>query len=225
MPEPASPDALFSPLVEHAAELAAQWHDGTYRKGRWRAPPFALEKGGDRVQVPVIAHLTAVATIVQRAGWGEATVAAAYLHDSLEDRNRAGDRLGRAQLEDAMGAEVTRLVAQVSETKQAPDGTERPWRARKEGYIEQVEQAGPRAAAISLADKLHNVWTMNQALAQGTDIFADGPHRTALSAGPDAQVWFYRAVRDATTCHDDPRLPPMRTRLNAELDRFEALVD
>ena len=31
---------LFSPLVEQAIELAAQWHDSTYRKSRWRDPAF-----------------------------------------------------------------------------------------------------------------------------------------------------------------------------------------
>ena len=33
---------LFSPLVEQAIELAAQWHDSTYRKSRWRDPAFDL---------------------------------------------------------------------------------------------------------------------------------------------------------------------------------------
>ena len=97
--------SIFSPLVEHAIELAAQWHDGVYRKSCWRDPAF--EAPADAViQVPVIAHVTMVATLVQRAGWGDATVAAAYLHDVIEDMNQHGQHLRRDQLREALGAEV-----------------------------------------------------------------------------------------------------------------------
>ena len=34
MEDVTAPDTLFSPLIEHAIELSAQWHDGTYRKSR-----------------------------------------------------------------------------------------------------------------------------------------------------------------------------------------------
>ncbi len=215
---------LLPPLVEHALELAAQWHDGTYRKSMWRAPAFQ-DPTGAPPQVPVMAHLAAVAGIVQRAGFGPAAVAAAYVHDTLEDPSRHGTRLPRAALADALGDEVTRLVATVSEQKHAADGTPRPWRARKEDYVQQIAEGPPEAAAISLADKLHNLWTMNQALEAGTDIFADGPGRRALSAGPAAQRWYLRAVLDATRAHADPRLAPLRARLEREVARFEALAD
>ena len=213
-----TPEALFRPVIEHAIELSAQWHDGTYRKGAWRDPAFEVPEG-EEVQIPVIAHLAAVASIVRRAGWGEETVAAAYLHDAIEDMNRHGQRLRRKQLRDAVGAEVARLVAQVSEQKLDDDGQMRPWRARKEDYLDSIRAGRPDAAAISLADKVHNLWSITQSLEAGEDIFA------ALSGDAKAQKWFHEAVLEASTHHDDPRLDPMRERLQTELDRYEAVLD
>ena len=211
------PETLFSPLIEHAIELSAQWHDGTYRKSVWRDPAFEVPEG-DEIQIPVIAHLAAVASIVHRAGWGETVVAAAYLHDTIEDMNEHGQRLRRKQLREAVGAEVARLVAQVSEQKLDDAGEMRPWRDRKEDYLESIRTGSPEAAAISLADKIHNLWSITQSLEAGEDIFS------ALSGDAEAQHWFHRAVLEASTAHDDPRLTPMRERLQRELERFERQV-
>lgn len=219
-----TPDTLFSPLVERAIELAAKWHDVTYRKGGWRDPVFEVPTDQE-VQVPVMAHLAAVASIVQRAGWGDRAVAAAYLHDTIEDRNRHGQRLRREQLREAVGHEVEQLVAAVSEQKLDAAGQQRPWRDRKEDYVTTLRTAPAQAVAISLADKLHNLWSINQSLMAGESLFTTGPNRTSLNAGPEAQQWFHRAVLDASTTIDDPRLVPMRERLRREIDRFEDCME
>jgi (p)ppGpp synthase/HD superfamily hydrolase len=213
-----SPDVLFSPLVEHAIELSAQWHDGTYRKSVWRDPAFE-RPGDEEVQIPVIAHLAAVASIVRRAGWDETTIAAAYLHDTIEDVNRHGQRLRRQQLREAVGAEVAGLVAQVSEQKLNDAGEMRPWRDRKEDYLDGIRTGAPAAAAISLADKIHNLWSINQSLEAADPIFE------VLSGDPEAQRWFHRAVLTASTAHDDPRLEPMRERLRREIERLERRIE
>ncbi|PQJ36086.1 phosphohydrolase [Salinibacter sp. 10B] len=210
-----SPDALFSPLIEHAIELSAQWHDGTYRKSVWRDPAFEVPEGQD-IQIPVMAHLAAVASIVHRAGWDEVTVAAAYLHDTIEDMNEHGQRLRRKQLREAVGAEVAKLVAQVSEQKLDEEGEMLPWRDRKEDYLTSLRDGSPEGAAISLADKIHNLWSINQSLESGEDIL------TVLSGDREAQDWFHRAVLEASKAHDDSRLVPMRERLQQEIERFEA---
>ncbi|MEM1095133.1 MAG: HD domain-containing protein [Bacteroidota bacterium] len=214
----------FSPLIERAAELAAEWHDGTYRKSRWRPTAFHREDGmGPRV--PVMAHLTAVALTVQRAGWDEATVAAAFLHDLLEDPSRDGHFFSAEQLEAEVGPVVTQYVRAVTERTFAADGTFRKWIDRKRDYVGVLKTAPAEAVAISLADKLHNLWTMNQALEAGTNIFESGPGRKRLSAGPDRQLWFIDAVLSATAEHDDARLHSIRTQLRAERDRFATLTD
>lgn len=218
-----SESPLFSPLIEHAAELAAQWHDQTYRKSAWRESGF---DGPDNasVRVPVIAHLTATALIVQRAGWSEEAVAAAFLHDVLEDVNRYDDRLARRELAASVGEDVTLLVEAVTEQKLDAQGQSRPWRSRKEEYLDGLKQAPAAAVAISLADKLHNLWTMNQSLEQGMLIFEGTPESEGLNAGPGEQRWFFRSVVAASEGHDDERLTPMRRRLTEELRRFEKLA-
>jgi len=218
----ADDNAVFSSLVEHAIELAAQWHDGVYRKSCWRDPAFEVPEG-EAVQVPVMAHVTAVAAIVQRAGWDDATVAAAYLHDVIEDMNQHGQHLRREALRTSLGVKVTAIVDGVTENKYDSEGNVRPWRARKEDYVTQLRTGRPEAMAISLADKLHNLWTMNQGLEQGDDIFSHGPNRRGLSAGPEQQQWFHRAVLEAASAHQDERLIPLRARLEREIERFEAV--
>lgn len=216
-------DDVFSPLVEHAIELSAQWHDHTYRKGGWRDPAFEVPEG-ELVQVPVMAHLTAVALTVQRAGFEDEVVAAAFLHDVLEDQNRYNQEMRSRQLRKAVGEAVTGLVEIVTEKKVDDEGELRPWRARKEDYVANLKGEPAGGVAISLADKLHNLWTMNQSLEEGEPIFEGGERRAGLSAGPEAQQWFFRAVLRASHSVQDDRLAPMRDRLEEEIERFERLT-
>ena len=212
----------FSPLVEHAIELASEWHNDCYRKSRWRAEPFEQPKP---VRVPVIAHLSAVATAVARASWPPVVVAAAYLHDIIEDPNTHGERMTPEALRDLVGPDVTRLVVDVTEPKLDDDGNKLPWRVRKEAYVDHLTEAPDAALAISLADKHHNVWTMNQTLEQGIDIFTEAPGRTALSAGPDQQCWFLHAVLTEAATRANERLAPLREGLQSEYQRLAALTD
>lgn len=211
--------SVFSPKIEQAIELASQWHDLTYRKNRWREPAFDVPPQ-EVLRVPVIAHVTAVAMIVQRAGWDDDTVAAAFLHDSIEDVNRYGMVLRRERLVEVMGPTVARLVLQVTEEKYDEMGKKRTWRERKDDYLRSISQAQPEAAAISLADKLHNMWSINEALARGIDPFTGSERWQALNAGPEDQYWFYSAVLKESMRYDDPRLTDMRKKLRLELDRF-----
>jgi (p)ppGpp synthase/HD superfamily hydrolase len=218
------PPSLFNPLIERAIELSAEWHEGTYRKSRWRDEPF--EPPPDvLLHIPVMAHVTAVAFTVQRAGWEDEVVAAAFLHDVLEDGNRFRQGMPAGQLAALVGEDVTALVAAVTEPKRDAAGNPLPWRVRKDAYLEALAAGPPGAAAISLADKLHNAWTMNESFAAGIDVFTAAPGRRALSAGPERQRWFFHAVLAATRRHDDPRLAPMRARLEEEVARFERLTD
>lgn len=212
---------LFSPLVERAAELAAQWHEGTYRKATWREPAFALPVG-ERPRVPVMAHVTAVAMTLQRAGWPEEVVAAAFLHDVLEDENRHDDRMERDAFRRLVGPEVAALVEGVTEQKYAADGSRRGWLERKGDYVEQLRRGPVEAVAISLADKLHNMWSMNQGLRCRVDVFTTEGDRVGLSAGPEQQQWYYYAVLDAARERGDARLAPLIRRLEKETIRFES---
>lgn len=217
------PSQVFSPRLDQAIELAAQWHDLTYRKSRWREPAFDVPPG-ERLRVPVMAHVASVAMTVQKAGWDENAVAAAYLHDSMEDVNRYGIAMRRERLTELMGPEVADLVMQVTEEKYDFDGKRRSWRDRKRGYLDSIRNGSPAAAAISIADKLHNVWSINESLARGQNLFEPGEEWEALNAGPEDQLWFYEHILEATAHHSDERLDDMKLRLAVEVDRFARLA-
>ena len=213
----------FSPFVERAIELAAEWHDGTYRKGRWRQPTFDCPQG-ERVRVPTISHVTAVAVTVQRAGWGDEAVAAAFLHDAIEDPNRWGETLTPERLAAATSDRVAEIVLAVTEPKRDAAGDWLPWRVRKEAYVASLGAGPPQAAAVALADKVHNAYTIASSLEAGIDVFTPQPGRTALSADGAAQLWFLRAARGATDHHADARLDPLRARFDRAVERLEAAV-
>lgn len=167
-----------------------------------------------------MAHATSVGMIVQRAGWGENVVAASFLHDSMEDVNRYGMIMKRDRLIDLMGLEVAELVIQVTEEKYDASGRKRSWRERKEDYLESIRNGSEEVAAISLADKLHNLWSINEALARGFNLFEESDRWEALNAGAEEQIWFYEHILDATSHHDDSRLDGLKLRLAVEVDRF-----
>lgn len=221
---PLAPVSGFSPLVEHAIELAAEWHDQTYRKGRWREAAFAFPED-DYLRTPVMAHLTTVALSVQRTGWDDVTVAAAFLHDCLEDRNRFRTRWTYNGLCEAIGKEVADLVGEVTEPRLTAGGEKLSWEGKKMGYVANLRRGSARAAAISLADKHHNLWNINQTVGQGINVFKTSDKRRALSAGPEPQHKFYQAVLHATLHHEEVRLTPLRETLQAEIDRFGRFVE
>ena len=214
---------LLSPQIEQAIELAALWHGGTFRKSHWRVPPYETPEGTS-LRVPVIAHLTATALSVQRAGWKDPVVAAAFLHDTLEDVNRHGEPFRREKLHQLMGEEVARLVAWVSERKMDDDGKPRSWHDRKKEYVQNLEEAPAGAVAISLADKLHNLWTINESLASDVNLFGGDDTSPVLSAGAADQLWFHRAVLEVAEAHDHPRLEGLYDQLHGEVDRFATFL-
>lgn len=209
-----------SPLIEHAIELAAQWHEGTYRKSRWRETAFEIPEG-EILRVPVMAHVTTVALMVQRAGWDDVTVAAAFLHDVIEDQNAYGQHMSYDDLKNLIGKDVADRVVEVTEQKYDARGRHNPWRTRKEGYLEGLRRHTPGAIAISLADKTHNLYSMNACLGQNIDIFTTSADIKGLSAGPAEQQWFHRNILELSRQFDDPRLVPLRDQLENEVARFE----
>ncbi len=116
------------------------------------------------------------------------------------------------------------LIQSVSEPVAPLGSPPLRWQERKDGYLDALRAGSPSAAAISLADKLHNLWTTCESLAAGVDVFTSTPTRRGLSAGPDRQRWFYIAVLEATEHHADERLTPLRHELREQLARFDQLT-
>jgi (p)ppGpp synthase/HD superfamily hydrolase len=93
-----------------------------------------------------------VGVILLRAGFDEEAVAAAILHDVVEDT-----ACSLAEITHEFGPRVARLVDLVTETKRDAAGNELPWEERKQSKIAKFGDAPVDAKAIFLADKLHNL--------------------------------------------------------------------
>jgi (p)ppGpp synthase/HD superfamily hydrolase len=154
---------------------------------------------------PYLCHPVNVATILSEAGVGESAIAAALLHDVVED-----SELTVAELGERFGWRVATLVQALTEDASIGD-----WVARKDALREQVRDGGPEAASIFAADKLANLRDMRRLYAE------HGEDAIRLHKAPtlDARVAAWRA--DAAMAADvAPELEFLR-ELEAGLDAFE----
>ncbi len=133
--------AAESELIRSALELAEHAHAGQVRSG----------SGG----MAYIHHPVAVAELLAEHGYGEETVAAALLHDVVEDSETSV-----AEVEARFGTPVARLVGALTD-----DESVDPYERRKDELRKRVEEAGGDAPAIYAADKLSNVRVLRRAYA------------------------------------------------------------
>jgi (p)ppGpp synthase/HD superfamily hydrolase len=134
--------AAESDLIAKALEMAESAHAGQTRSG----------SGG----MAYIHHPVAVAELLARHGFGEATVAAALLHDVVEDSDASTEDVAAG-----FGPRVADLVAALTE-----DDSIEPFERRKADHRRQVEETGGDALAIYAADKLSNIRVLRRALAK-----------------------------------------------------------
>jgi GTP pyrophosphokinase len=129
-----------SERFDEALALASRVHRRQSRKG---------------TQIPYIAHVIGVASLVMEYGGSENEAVAALLHDTLEDAppEMPAEQL-RATIGDRFGAEVLSIVEHCTDTTSQPKP---PWRERKARYIAAAEDAPISALRVSAADKLHNL--------------------------------------------------------------------
>jgi len=124
----------MSVMVTRAYHFAAQRHVDHRRKGA------AAE--------PYINHLCEVAALVAQAtdGGDEALIAAAVLHDTIEDTETTADELALL-----FGADVAALVLEVTDDKTHNRAQ------RKQAQIDKAPTKSPRAALLKMADKTSNL--------------------------------------------------------------------
>ena len=124
-------------IVVESVKLALQLHSRQRKKN-----PIVPD-------IPYMGHLMEVAGIVQANGGDETTVAAALLHDAIEDQGAEA----REHIRTKLGQAVLDIVEACTESETFPKP---PWRERKEVYIKQVETASVPVLLIMVADKLQN---------------------------------------------------------------------
>ncbi|MBK1838536.1 bifunctional (p)ppGpp synthetase/guanosine-3',5'-bis(diphosphate) 3'-pyrophosphohydrolase [Azospirillum sp. YIM B02556] len=119
-------------VIVAALRYAAALHDGTYRP--------------DRARTPFVSHLSETAELVAQAGGSPAEVAAAWLHDAVEDGLTTVEDLAQR-----FGREVADLVAAVSD---APEDVGRAIAERKAIQAERLAAAPEGAKRIKLAEQI-----------------------------------------------------------------------
>ena len=191
-------------LLTRATELALEWHAEHFRKG---------------TTTPYVSHLLQVEGLVIEHGGGVDQAVAALLHDSLEDADTPPERARRERLIAAEFPEAvlaTVLVCTDTQEDETIDA-KRPWRERKERYLEQLRRTDDASLLVAACDKHHNlhsiVWDVRS---QGVE------YLDRFTGRPADQRWYFREVlaivRDRV---------PERLQLELEdlLRQFEAQVD
>jgi guanosine-3',5'-bis(diphosphate) 3'-pyrophosphohydrolase len=194
--EPTMQTELMTARLENAFRWAADRHRGQTRRG------------GD---TPYFEHVAAVALVVDRAGFDEDVVIAGLLHDVIEDTG--------ATLEDVaarFGPAVAQTVGHCSEVKSDAQGNKRPWIDRKRDHLAAMAQAPLAARAVILADKLHNLVSIEHDLRVGRPVWP------VFHASKERVLWYYRIAVD--TCgHGDPRVERLALACRCALARVEVL--
>ena len=119
-------------LVTKAREFARAQHDGQYRKGAAQEPYFI--------------HLEEVATLVASFGGGPLVVAAAWLHDTVEDCD-----VTNREIMHNFGAFVAAIVAELTDDKALEP------LARKRAQVTNAPKKSRAGALVKICDEISNI--------------------------------------------------------------------
>jgi (p)ppGpp synthase/HD superfamily hydrolase len=141
-PEPRLSFARDLPLTQKAIAFASERHRSQRRDG----------DGAE-----FIAHPVEVAALLERSGYPDYVVAAAVLHDVLEDTDAQ-----RPDLDARFGARVAELVALVSDDPSIEDEE-----SQKDDVRRRVSRGGHLGQAVYAADKVSKVRELRMLMAGG----------------------------------------------------------
>ena len=161
---------LETTLLDRAIVFAVRAHAGTERRG----------KG-----FPYIVHPMEAVEIVATMTPDQELLAAAVLHDTVEDTDVTIE-----QIRTEFGERVASFVAAESdEPHQRPDSVEN-WRARKQAAIDRLARASLDAKMVALGDKLSNMRAIARDYAQQGDALWNIFH----AKDPKDHEWHYRGL-------------------------------
>lgn len=161
-------------LFEEAAEFAVKAHAGMMRK---------------KEKLPYILHPMEVAAIAATMSDDEALLAAAVLHDTVEDTPTTAE-----DIEKNFGSRVAELVASETEDKHEGRPAAETWEVRKKESIAILDNTDDiEIKMLWLSDKLSNMRSFYRMWRREGDHMWEGFHQT----DPEKQAWYYRTIRDA----------------------------
>ncbi len=156
---------MYSTIVDRAIGFASKEHDGQYRKSG---------------AIPYIAHPMGVATILLQMGCRQEVIAAALLHDLVEDT-----RVTLQEICEQFGEEVADIVDGCTELPQKYYN----WETRKLDMISKLRHASLEVKLVAAADKYHNLTDISKSKKIcGSAVW------NQFGRGPEKQAWYYRAI-------------------------------
>lgn len=187
---------LLTSRLERVLRWAAECHYGQTRRCS---------------HTPYFEHVMAVALILDRAEFDEDTVVAGLLHDVVEDTAATF-----ADVAERFGPAVAETVRHCSEIKTDAHGHKRPWIDRKRDHLAAMSVAPLAARGIMLADKLHNLISIELDLLEGRPVWSE------FHADRQQVLWYYRSAIEACG-GDDRRLQRLGVACEEVLARVESL--
>lgn len=135
-------------------------------------------------------HFERVAGLVAFHGGSDEQVAAAWLHDVVEDK---GGSAVLAEIRKLCGETVSAIVEGCTDSWVADREFKEDWIPRKVRYINHIASAPPEYVLVCAADKLDNVERCRKDYAIiGDALFA----RFKPESGRGGQLWYYRRVTE-----------------------------
>ncbi len=160
-------------LFEEAICFAVRAHHGQVRKGE---------------MTPYICHPMEVATICATVTSDQEVLAAAVLHDTVEDTDTS---IG--EIRERFGLRVAALVAAETEDKHDDLPYAETWRLRKEESLTILEKAKDEGVKILwLGDKLANL----RSICRAWRIDSKGVWNVFHQKDPAQHAWYYRRVAE-----------------------------
>ena len=164
---------LDTDLLDRAIIFAVRAHAGTERRG----------KG-----FPYIVHPLEAVEIVATITPDQELLAAAALHDTVEDTDVTIE-----QIREEFGERVASLVASESDTFEEGVSEEDSWHSRKRAAIERLANASHDAKIVALGDKLSNM----RAIARDYSVKGDDFWNIFHAKDPKDHEWHYRGLAES----------------------------
>ena len=164
---------LNTELLDRAIVFAVKAHAGTERRG----------KG-----FPYIVHPMEAMEIVATITPDQELLAAAALHDTVEDTDVTIERI-----REEFGERIANLVASESDVMVEGVSEEDSWHARKQAAIDRLAAAPRDAKIVALGDKLSNM----RAIARDYAVKGDELWKIFHAKDPSDHEWHYRGLANS----------------------------
>ena len=157
-------------LIDRAIRFATKAHEGVVRKG---------------TDMPYIVHPLEAMTIVSTIVNDQELMAAALLHDVVEDAGITID-----EIRSEFGERVAELVDAETDLEVPGMSHAESWQQRKQATIDRLATAGRDAQIVALGDKLSNIRAMARHLVRQGDLL----WQRFNEKNPARHAWYYRQL-------------------------------